>query len=116
MTRSAPPVESPPGRTTMSLRGALAAKQSKFIEKNAMLVREFDRYIPEHPEFADRIPNNALIVVQIDGDEEFNKWAQKTAQRVAEKDNSIVYVIVTELKPVRSRIKRLKNERISFSS
>ncbi|MDO9123345.1 MAG: hypothetical protein Q7V12_02855, partial [Deltaproteobacteria bacterium] len=81
-----------------------------FVEKNSMLVREFDRYILEHPEFADEIPENALVVMQIDGDEEFNNWARKTAQNIAAKDTPIVYVTITELKPVRSRIEKLKLE------
>ena len=41
---------------------------SRFTDKNTMLVREFDRYILEYPEFADKIPDNALVVMQIDGD------------------------------------------------
>ena len=48
--------------------------------------------------------------MQIKEDEEFNKWARETAQNVAEKDNPIVYVTITELKPVRSRIEKLKLE------
>jgi hypothetical protein len=31
-----------------------------FEQKNAELVTEFDRYIREHPDFAERIPGNAL--------------------------------------------------------
>ncbi|MFH1934422.1 MAG: DUF5647 family protein [Pseudomonadota bacterium] len=85
-------------------------EKKRFVEKNTILVREFDRYIQEYPEFADKIPNNALIVMQIKEDEEFNKWARETAQNVAEKDNPIVYVTITELKPVRSRIEKLKLE------
>ena len=83
---------------------------NRFTNKNTMLVREFDRYILEYPEFADKIPDNALVVMQIDGDEEFNEWAKKTGQSVAEKDNPIVYITVAELKPVRSRIEKLKLE------
>jgi hypothetical protein len=82
----------------------------RFIEKNSMLVREFDRYILEHPEFADALPNNALVIMQIEGDEEFNRWAKQTGKECAERDNPIVYVTVTELKPVRSRIGKLKLE------
>jgi len=41
-------------------------KTHTFIEKNSMLVREFDRYVLEHPEFADRLPDNALLIMQID--------------------------------------------------
>jgi hypothetical protein len=85
-------------------------EKKRFVEKNTILVREFDRYIQEYPKFADKIPDNALIVMQIKEDEEFNKWARETAQNVAEKDNPIVYVTITELKPVRSRIEKLKLE------
>jgi len=85
-------------------------EKKRFVEKNTILVREFDRYIQEYPKFADKIPNNALIVMQIKEDEEFNKWARETAQKVAEKDNPIVYVTITEIKPVRSRIEKLKLE------
>lgn len=54
-----------------------------FVETNSLLVKEFDRYILEHPEFADQIPNNALVVMQIEGDKDFNTWAREAAQRVA---------------------------------
>ena len=88
-------------------------RPDRFIEKNTMLVREFDRYILEHPEFANKIPNNALVVMQMADDDEFNEWARKSGQSMAEKDNPIVYVTVTELKPVRSRIEKLKLEMVA---
>jgi len=73
-----------------------------------MLVKEFDRYILEHPEFADTIPDNSLVVMQIEGDNEFNTWARETSLGAAEKDTHIVYVTIKELKPVRSRIEKLE--------
>ena len=88
-------------------------EKKRFVEKNSILVKEFDKYILEHPEFADQLPHNALVVMQIDGDEEFNHWARETAQQVAEKDNPVVYVTVTELKPVRSRIEKLRLELVA---
>jgi uncharacterized protein DUF5647 len=81
--------------------------KKRFVEKNSILVKEFDRYILEHPEFADKIPDSALVVMHIEGDEEFNNWAKETAESVAKKNNQIVYVTITELKPVRSRIEKL---------
>jgi hypothetical protein len=84
--------------------------RNKFVDKNIMLVREFDRYVLEHPEFAEKIPENALVVMQIVDDDDFNEWARQTAQSIVEKDNTIVYITVTELKPVRSRIEKLKVE------
>ena len=85
-------------------------EKKRLVEKNTILVREFDRYIQEYPDFSDKLPNNALIVMQIEGDEEFNKWAKETAKNVVEQDSPIVYVTITELKPVRSRIEKLKLE------
>jgi len=43
-----------------------------FEQKNAELVTEFDRYVREHPEFADQIPDGALVAILLEGDEEFN--------------------------------------------
>jgi len=82
--------------------------EERFIEKNSIFVKEFDRYVLEHPEFADQLSDNALVVMQVEGDEEFNRWAREAAQRAADKDTPIVYVTITELKPVRSRIERLR--------
>ncbi len=84
--------------------------RERYVEKNNILIREFDKYILEHPEFSDCIPNNALVVMQIEGDEEFNGWARETGRQVAEKDMPMVYITITELKPVRSRIEKLKLE------
>ena len=83
-------------------------KGKGFVEKNTMLVKEFDRYILEYPEFADRLPHNALVVMQVEGDEEFNDWAREAAHRAAEENTPVVYVTITELKPVRSRIEKLR--------
>ena len=87
--------------------------RKRFLEKNNLLVKEFDRYILEHHEFADQLPDNALVVMQLDGDEEFNNWAKETAKSAQDKDNPVVYVTVTELKPVRSRIAKLKLELVA---
>jgi hypothetical protein len=88
-------------------------EKMRFVEKNSLLVKEFDKYVLEHPEFADKFPDNALVVMQIEGDEEFNNWARETAHRVAEKDTPIVYVTITEMKPVRSRIEKLRLELVA---
>ncbi len=84
-----------------------------YIEKNMMLVREFDRYILEHPRYAEKLPDNALVVMQLEGDKEFNRWAKKVARGAAEKDTPVVYVTVTSLKPVRSRIEKLRLDRVA---
>ena len=49
-------------------------------KKHAILVTEFDRYVMEHDEFAAEIPQNSQIVLQIEGDEEYNKWSRQLAE------------------------------------
>lgn len=43
-----------------------------FEKRNSLLGMEFDRYVREHPEFAERIPKNAQVILLIEGDEAFN--------------------------------------------
>lgn len=77
-------------------------------QKNSELVTEFDRYVREHPEFADQIPDGALVAMLLQGDEEFNRWSLEGAKRQAEKGQPIVYVKIKQLEPARSRIKAVE--------
>jgi len=72
--------------------------------KHAILVTEFDRYVVEHPEFAVEIPRNAQIVLQLKGDEEYNRWSRQLAENQREPGQKVVYVKVKGLKPARSRL------------
>ncbi len=51
--------------------------------------------------------------MQLEGDEDFNTWARETAQTVSDKDTPLVYITITEIKPVRSRIEKLKLEHVA---
>jgi hypothetical protein len=73
-------------------------------KKHAVLVAEFDRYIVEYPEFAAKIPQNAQIVLQLEGDEEYNDWSRRLADKQREPDQIVVYVKVKGLKPAKSRL------------
>lgn len=73
-------------------------------KKQAIIATEFDRYVIEHPEFAIKIPRNAQIVLQVEGDEEYNKWSRQLAERQREPGQRVVYVKVKGLKPAKSRL------------
>lgn len=73
-------------------------------KRHAILVTEFDRYVVEHPEFAVSIPRNAQIVLQFEGDEEYNNWSIQLAERQREPGQRVVYVKVKGLKPAKSRL------------
>ena len=76
--------------------------------KNTDLVKEFNRYIREHPEFADKVPDNAVVIMQLADDEEFNKWALELARTHAQKGQDLIYVRIKRIKPIRSRIEELE--------
>jgi hypothetical protein len=75
-------------------------------KKNAMLMTEFDRYVMEHPRFAAKIPRNAHVVLQLEGDEEYNAWSRRLARRQREPGQSVIYIRIHGLKPARSRLVR----------
>lgn len=79
-----------------------------FEQKNSELVTEFDRYVREHPDFADQIPDGVLVAMLLEGDGEFNRWSMEGAKRQAEKGQPIVYVKIKQLEPARSRIKAVE--------
>jgi len=76
--------------------------------KNTNLVKEFNSYIREHPEFADGIPNSATVIMQLEGDEEFNKWSLKLAKNHDESGRPVICIRIKKLRPARSRIEELE--------
>ena len=76
--------------------------------KNTELVKEFNTYVREHPEFAEQIPDKAVVIMQLEGDEEFNQWSKKLAASHQEEERPVVYIRIKKIKPVRSRIEELE--------
>jgi hypothetical protein len=76
--------------------------------KNTELIKEFDAYIREHPEFADSIPNQSVVIMQLEGDEDFNRWSLDLAESHKGEGRAVVYVRIKKIKPVRSRIEELE--------
>jgi hypothetical protein len=76
-------------------------------KRNSLLGMEFDRYLREHPEFSDKIPNNAQVILLLEGDEEFNKWSARIGKEQAAQDQPLLYVTIKKLAPAHSRIEEL---------
>lgn len=79
------------------------------VERHLDLLFEFERYVAEHPSSAARIPRDAVVVLQVRGDETYNRWSQRLAEKQARKTASpIVEVWIDKLGPIRSRIRTVK--------
>ncbi|MDP3183856.1 MAG: hypothetical protein Q8M58_01145 [Anaerolineales bacterium] len=80
-----------------------------FEEKFDELFTEFNRYIIEHPEFAKRIPQDALVVLLDKNDPVFNRENLHRSKSYLRHDDNpkrpVVYVQVGQLAPVKSRLR-----------
>jgi hypothetical protein len=79
---------------------------TKFERLNSILGFEFDRYVLEHPEFAEKIPPDSIVVLQLKGEDAFNKWARNIAELHRDKNEPVLYVQISGLRPPRSRLIR----------
>jgi hypothetical protein len=84
-----------------------------YERKNCELIKEFNRYVRERPAFANSIPKNAIVVMQLAGDRKFNEWSRQLAKRHASEKQPIVYIQIRKLKPLRSRIEKLELRRVA---
>ena len=60
----------------------------------AMVSTEFHRYLMENEEFAEKIPANALVIFQIEGEDDFNRWHKETSLKNREPNQPMVLVNV----------------------
>ncbi len=76
----------------------------EIFEKNLILSTEFDRYILEHPEFAEKIPVNAQIVLLPEDDSELCKMNLEIAEVQREPEQPVIYVQIEKVAPQMSRL------------
>jgi hypothetical protein len=78
-----------------------------YEKRNSLLGMEFDRYLREHPEFLGKIPENAQVILLLEGDEDFNEWSLRVGKGQATQDQPLLYVTIKKLAPAHSRIEEL---------
>ncbi len=57
-----------------------------------MLASEFHRYLMEDEEKANMLPENVLLIFQVEGEEDFNHWHKKMTLRNREADQPVTAV------------------------
>lgn len=89
--------------------------QETIAEKNITLSFEFERYILEHPEVLEQIPQGAEIVLLPKDDPELYRSNLEAARRAQSEDDAhlVTYVEIEALAPPRSR---LINPRLTLQS
>jgi len=76
-----------------------------FFERSLELATEFDRYVLAHPEVAERIPPDALLVFQLADDPVFSQRSLELARTRREPNQPVVLIQVQTLRsPLESRL------------
>lgn len=84
--------------------------EKEVFTKNLILSTEFDRYILEHPEFAEEIPLNAQVVFLPEDDIELCRINVEMAERQREEGQQVVYVHIGVIAPQISRLTKVSLE------
>lgn len=78
--------------------------EQEIFSKNLILITEFDRYVLEHPDFAEKIPFNAQIVLLPDDDPELGQKNIEIAKAQREPGQPVIYVQIEKVSPQMSRL------------
>ncbi|MBI3914585.1 MAG: hypothetical protein HY327_10440 [Chloroflexi bacterium] len=79
-----------------------------FSIKYDELLTEFNRFIIEHPDFLENIPDEALLVFVDRADQQFTQFNVQRAEESRKNDvrsnRPIIYIEIGELAPIHSRL------------
>lgn len=78
--------------------------------KNLALGVEFDKYMIDHSEIIDKIPDRSSMVFLPEYDRELYKANLKLAKRSISKGEKVIFVRIKKLAPLKSRIIRPRIE------
>lgn len=73
--------------------------EKEFIDKSITLSFEFDRYLTNHSEIADKIPLGASIVFELEDDPEFTAKELALSEEIKKQGEKFVIVRVKKLLP-----------------
>jgi hypothetical protein len=72
---------------------------TEFFSRSLELATEFDRYVLAHPELAQSIPQDAIVLFLVENDPDFNATATAIARRHRESGQPVVVVRVEGVRP-----------------
>ena len=86
-------------------------KSKEMVRKNLLLGMEFDKYLIEHPDLIEKIPQGAHVVLLPEYDPELLEANKRLARKRLREGEKVVFVRVGKLAPPpRSRLIRPRIE------
>jgi hypothetical protein len=88
-------------------------RKEDLFRKNHVLGVEFDRYLLEHPEVIEQIPDGAEVYFLPEDDPDLFKENLKLAEAKKLTSNTVVLVKIGRLTPPRSRLEDVRLEAVN---
>ena len=89
-------------------------RKEDLFKKNNILGVEFDRYLLEHPEVLEQIPEDAEIFFLPEDDPELSQENVKIAEAQKTEGRKVVLVKIGRLSPPHSRLQDVRLESMTF--
>jgi hypothetical protein len=89
-------------------------RKEDLFEKNHILGVEFDRYLLEHLEILEQIPENAEIFFLPEEDPELSQENLKIAEAQKAEGRKVVLVKIGKVSPPRSRLQDVRLESVAI--
>ena len=85
-------------------------RKEDLFKKNNILGVEFDRYLLEHPEVLEQIPEDAEVFFLPEDDPELSQENVKIAEARKAEGRKVIFVKIGRLSPPRSRLQSVRLE------
>ncbi len=89
-------------------------RKEDLFKKNHILGVEFDRYLLEHPEVLEEIPEDAEIYFLPEDDPELSEENSKMAEAHKASGKKILLAKIGRLSPPRSRLQNVRLQSVTF--
>ncbi len=70
-----------------------------YVDKQLQFTAEFGKFVFDHPEVDEQLPNGAYVYFQIAGEEEFNRYSRELAEQKRRERVPVVLVHIKGLAP-----------------
>ena len=89
-------------------------RKEDVFRENHLLGVEFDRYLLEHPEVLEQIPENAEIYFLPEDDPDLSQENLRIAEAEKTEGRKVILVKIGRLSPPRSRLQNVRLESMTF--
>jgi len=85
---------------------------NEFNKLSSFVTSEFDKYLLEHPELGEKIKRNSVVIFQVDGKEEFNRWHKEISLKHREENQPVAYIRIKGFRTI-SALREAEVERVA---